>query len=202
MSKEEFDLIYPHMPKSGKLLEIGSYPFERTQDLIALGYDFVGVDLNYAKTEYNVKKCDIEKEKLPFMDNKFDIVLMMQVLEHLGREPIWALTEMKRVLKPNGILIISTPNFYLLRNFVWILFKGYQHEMYSFIEHTEKQDYTGHIRTYSRKEVKMLLDYCGLKIKEFHYLWYRVNRFKIGGIITYLIPGFRDHLLFICRVDK
>lgn len=199
LSKEEFDLIYPHMPITGKLLEIGSYPFDRTKDLVDLGYDVCGVDLYYNKSEFNVKKCDIETDKLPFTDNTFDIVLMMQVMEHLGRDPVWALKEIKRVLKPGGVFIMSTPNFYLLKNMYYILFKGYQHEMNNYLRHLVEKDYMGHIRTYTKKELEMFFDHVGFTVKEHYYLWYKANKYKIGGIITYLLPFLRDHHLFICE---
>lgn len=47
-------------------------------------------------------------EKLPFPDESFDVVYSSHVLEHVNSE-IEALKEMKRVLKPNGILIIGMP---------------------------------------------------------------------------------------------
>jgi len=71
MSKEEFDLVLLHMPKTGKLLEIGSYPFERTKDLIDLDYKVSGVDLNYNRILLGVKKCDIGIQKLLGMDNEW-----------------------------------------------------------------------------------------------------------------------------------
>lgn len=48
--------------------------------------------------------------RLPFKDNYFDIVLMMEVIEHLANSSV-ALKEIKRVLKPGGLLYISFPNF-------------------------------------------------------------------------------------------
>jgi len=202
MSKEEFNLIKPYFPKSGKLLEIGSYPFERTQDLVDLGYDVSGVDLYYNKSEFNVSKCDIETDKLPYGDETFDIVLMMQVMEHLGRNPVWVLGEIKRVLKKEGVFIMTTPNFYLLKNMYFIMFKGYQHEMNNYLRHLVDKDYMGHIRTYTRKELIMFFEYVGLKVKLHKYLWYKSERFKIGGVISWCLPFFRDHHLFICEASK
>lgn len=46
---------------------------------------------------------------LPFPDNYFDVVLALELIEHL-HDPQKFLTEIKRVLKPNATLIISTPN--------------------------------------------------------------------------------------------
>ncbi|MEO1590767.1 MAG: class I SAM-dependent methyltransferase [Cyanobacteria bacterium J06632_22] len=46
---------------------------------------------------------------LPFPDESFDVVLNADVIEHLD-QPDAALQEMARVLKPNGRLLMSTPN--------------------------------------------------------------------------------------------
>ncbi len=46
--------------------------------------------------------------QLPFQDGEFDRVLCMVVLEHL-EDPIRAIAEMRRVLKPGGKIIISVP---------------------------------------------------------------------------------------------
>ena len=51
-------------------------------------------------------------EKLPFMDNLFDAVLLLDVIEHVFDERI-ILAEMHRVLKKNGLLIIFAPAFRL-----------------------------------------------------------------------------------------
>lgn len=45
---------------------------------------------------------------LEFKDNYFDVVVSMETLEHLT-DPLVFLKEIKRVTKPNGIIIISTP---------------------------------------------------------------------------------------------
>ncbi len=46
---------------------------------------------------------------LPFADASFDLVLAFEVIEHLERWPR-LLTEARRVLRPTGILLVSTPN--------------------------------------------------------------------------------------------
>jgi SAM-dependent methyltransferase len=46
---------------------------------------------------------------LPFRDGSFDAVCSFQVLEHF-REPVPLLRETARVLRPSGILILTTPN--------------------------------------------------------------------------------------------
>ena len=47
--------------------------------------------------------------QIPYNDNSFDIVVSSEVIEHVP-DPHKALQELFRVLKPKGVLIISTPN--------------------------------------------------------------------------------------------
>ena len=50
------------------------------------------------------------KYKLPFKDNNFDFITMIHVLGHLI-EPRKVLDELLRVLKPKGVIYITTPNY-------------------------------------------------------------------------------------------
>ena len=54
------------------------------------------------------KQADIEK-RLPFPSNYFSLVIMLHVIEHLT-SPEKALREVARVLKPNGLAILISPN--------------------------------------------------------------------------------------------
>ncbi len=47
--------------------------------------------------------------KLPFADNSIDILISSEVVEHLP-DPVPALAEMQRVLKPSGYAMVTTPN--------------------------------------------------------------------------------------------
>ncbi len=46
---------------------------------------------------------------LPFRDSEFDVCVSFETVEHL-REPIQFVKELNRVCKPNGLLVLSTPN--------------------------------------------------------------------------------------------
>ena len=48
-------------------------------------------------------------ERLPFADASFGVVIIKHVVEHL-RDPELAISELGRILSPNGILILATPN--------------------------------------------------------------------------------------------
>jgi SAM-dependent methyltransferase len=57
----------------------------------------------------NVVLSCSDLESLPFRDASFDVVCSFQVLEHF-REPVAMLREAARVLRPSGVLFLTTPN--------------------------------------------------------------------------------------------
>lgn len=68
--------------------------------------DFEKVDKSYAKSTY---VCDLAT--IPVEDCRFDAVLFNQVMEHLPK-PMSVLVELRRILKPGGLMICSAPLFY------------------------------------------------------------------------------------------
>lgn len=69
-------------------------------------------------------QLDIDEEDFPFEDNYFDAVFAGEVIEHLF-DPDHFLDEVYRVLKPNGIFVLTTPNLASIHNRIALLF-GYQ----------------------------------------------------------------------------
>ena len=60
------------------------------------------------KYNFTIKKADV-REKLPYPDNSFDRVFCINVIERMstGDEAKRSVKEMVRVLKPNGLLVIT-----------------------------------------------------------------------------------------------
>jgi len=123
-------LLYKSLKKnssvlSGKILDFGcgSKPY---QHLFSNATEYIGVDYEIEGRTENLDKIDFfyDGKKIPFEDNSFDGILCTEVLEHVFNIDE-LLTELHRVLKPNGKAIITTP-------FMWE-----EHEMpYDFARYT------------------------------------------------------------------
>jgi len=100
-----------------KVLDVGCYSglFSAMVMEKFPGVDLVAVEIDderisMAKTRgIKVFKTDFEKDNLLFADNYFDAVLFLETIEHLAN-PLKILAEIRRVVKPGGEVIISTPN--------------------------------------------------------------------------------------------
>ncbi len=100
----------------GRTLDIGCGDGSVLEALRARTSEFVGVDRSPAAVELTrarvpgaaVVEADVQ-EALPFPDASFDSVLMLDVVEHLNN-PIAAIREIRRVLRPRGFLAVTTPN--------------------------------------------------------------------------------------------
>jgi len=54
-------------------------------------------------------KIDLDNGRFPFKDHNFDIIIFIGTIEHLNN-PQNAINEIKRLIKPNGRILISIPN--------------------------------------------------------------------------------------------
>jgi len=99
-----------------RLLDIGCGSGEYTIKMTA-GFDQVdGIDIEPKRLELfrsnkpdNVTVTAMSANSLEFADETFDVITMIEVLEHLA-DPAGALAEAGRTLAPNGTLLLTTPN--------------------------------------------------------------------------------------------
>lgn len=82
--------------------------------------------------KYNIKNAEIVRSDIllkPLPSNEFDIVVAADVLEHFQNlEPV--INEIGRILKPNGLLLVSAPSenlFYRLGRKIWRIEKPVDH---------------------------------------------------------------------------
>jgi SAM-dependent methyltransferase len=176
----DLDIIDREIPRSKHILEFGSIPLVLTAALKQYGYHIVGCDIapeRYASTirstGLNVTKCNIETETLPFADNSFDAAVFNELFEHLRINPIFTLSEVLRIMKPNGILTLSTPNLKSLdgiRNFL-LKDRAYSCSANMHAEYSKLGTigHMGHVREYTPSEVVEFLQTMGFEVTAIIY---------------------------------
>jgi SAM-dependent methyltransferase len=97
---------------SGRVLDIGCAD-QYIKQYLTNSCVYVGLDYYQTATEWYHTKPNVfgDAQRLPFADETMDSVLLLDVLEHLP-EPNLCLSEITRVLKCKGILVLQVPFLY------------------------------------------------------------------------------------------
>jgi ubiquinone/menaquinone biosynthesis C-methylase UbiE len=111
----------PLLHKNAKLLDVGCGPGTITRGLAArvapaeaVGVDRAAAQLEIARTApghpQNLRYLDASVYALPFADGYFDAVFGHALFEHLA-EPVRAARELRRVLRPGGVIGLCSPDW-------------------------------------------------------------------------------------------
>jgi SAM-dependent methyltransferase len=119
---------------------------------------FVGFDGDADECDFAYHSVNIEAWPFPFADAQTDVVVFGEVLEHMTNDPMHAMREISRVLKPGGVLVLTTPNVARLENVVALLEGRNLYDPYS-----GYGPYGRHNREYTRDELHRLLAHCGFE---------------------------------------
>jgi SAM-dependent methyltransferase len=204
----DLDIIDREIPRSNRILEFGSIPLVLTAALKQYGYEVVGCDIaperyssTIRSTGLNVTKCNIETETLPFADDSFDAVVFNELFEHLRINPIFTLSEVLRIMKPNGILTLSTPNLKSLdgiRNFL-VNDRAYSCSANIHAEYSKLATigHMGHVREYTPSEVVEFLQSLGFEVTAIIYRGDYARPWKRA--LLKLIPRFSPFVSYMAK---
>jgi SAM-dependent methyltransferase len=119
-SIREFALdVSDNLPVDSPLLEIGSRPAEG-QEAIADVRDLFAVDMYVGCDIQPGQNVDVVQDvhALPFRDNSIGAVVSFDTLEHVA-DPLRAMQEIHRVLRPGGIVAVSSVMFFPIHAHPW-----------------------------------------------------------------------------------
>lgn len=115
-----------------------------------------------------VSKCNVDTDPFPYEDDTFELVLALELLEHLF-DPEHCLTEIARVTKRNGFFVVSTPNLAswhgrisLCLGYMPLTLDAGLRRHYGSLTNNIRAP--GHVRNYTYRALAELLDSCGFKV--------------------------------------
>jgi len=168
-----------------------------------LGFTTYGIDISKDVVELAKKnnviaiQHDLNKN-LPYKNNSFDVIIACEIIEHIF-DTDKLISEFNRVLKKDGIIIISTPNLASLTNRIRLLFGLYP-------EYVPQYNATSplHIRAYTIPILKKQLESHGFKIINITSpnipfpmirnnipFWIKNIAYKLGDYL----PSFSSHII-------
>jgi 2-polyprenyl-3-methyl-5-hydroxy-6-metoxy-1,4-benzoquinol methylase len=184
--KKKVNLIFNlNKKKAGKLLDVGCGSGFFLSNAKTAGWKTLGVEPD-EKTRVSVQQKGIDVLPLSNLSeiesDSFDVITLWHVLEHT-HFPNKTLNELKRILKPNGSLIIAVPN---RLSFDAKYYKNYWAAF----------DVPRHLFHFSKKNIFQLAENAGLKVNQIkpmlfdaYYVSLISEKHKKGYLLTAIIVG-------------
>jgi SAM-dependent methyltransferase len=143
--------------------------------------------------ECEIDHFDAEKHIYPYTDESFDTVLCCELIEHLFEDPMHMMSEINRILRPGGYLVLTTPNLGSLRAVSAILL-GYHPAFFpAYIRPRKEGEEAGarHNREYVPMEIQHLLTDAGFETMRLETGEFLDEPHPELGWITHLLERYR-----------
>ena len=177
MTRDRIKIALGFLPGStNKVLDVGTgYGFieefiqKEGRKISFCGIDIspLGVERLNSKFGNKFKVGDIRK--IPYINDSFDAIFVLEVLEHIvPAETFLAFNEVKRVLRPGGILIISVPTNEVVDDF--------------------SKNPSGHLRIYTPELIRAELSLVGFELVKWKKLYAFSRLYKLKSLIARFLP--------------
>lgn len=211
-------LLLDNVPAGGLVVDAGAFPGTLTRELsknwqvIALdvaperpidaqiayhrGTSTRGPSFSDAMGAAGVRvlKSDIERDRWPIDSESVDAVVLTEVIEHLYVAPLHTLLEANRILKPDGVFLVSTPNLLSIRGRVSFALGNMdgviQRPFRAFLQKFEL-GHIGHVRLYAASELEEMLHALGFSTLTRYYSFDFWAGTKIFGDLAPKRPLYR-----------
>ncbi|MBE7445766.1 MAG: class I SAM-dependent methyltransferase [Planctomycetia bacterium] len=145
-----------------------------------------------------------------FKSDFFDIIIAGEIIEHLYNSDLFIL-EMSRILKPSGLLFITTPNLASWLDRVTLLFglqpfctevsnisrKFGRENFYKLLRSNADSPSVGHIRCFTRSALLSFLRYYKFTVVKEIPCYH--HEFLLNKFITKILPSLAQQLFVIAR---
>jgi len=202
----------------GELLDIGAHWLHQTLLYALDGFTVTAADLrasgdmdsnpivNAIATEHGIATLSYEQlsnptELLPLGEDRFDIIMFSEIIEHITFNPVAMWRTLYRLLKPGGRIVVTTPNYFWPGYFLKDITRPLAGRSSGLLvrDIIQLNDYGAHWKVYSARDLR---DYFGLLSADFsidrvetidtvdsHGSWR-----KAVSLVARAVPLFRDSL--------
>ena len=213
---QRIDLI-KQMCKGRKVLHLGctNYPYtddsirnnmllhfdleKVADDLWGIDFDAESIEMLLRNGSKQIVQADLEKLDELALNEKFDVIIAGEMIEHLNNQGLF-LNGIKRFLKPDGRLVITTVNAYCGMRFLYYGLRGKKGR--------QEPVHPDHIAYYSYSTLSLLVKRHGMQVESF--LYYDIgkehrplNRWflnVINDVCVRVAPQWADGVIAVCKI--
>ncbi|HEX6811620.1 MAG TPA: methyltransferase domain-containing protein [Planctomycetota bacterium] len=176
-------LVDQWLAPGSRWLDIGSFGLEalwllrRRTDVEVRAISYEGGELSTAgpgpgaMARVGIDRADVEHDVFPYANESFDLVTCFECIEHLRATPRPLLDQIRRVLRPTGHLLLTTPNVVGSRALLRLLAGKHPQENPRY--HRDPRYGVVHPKEYTLRELVALLESRGLGVTRSTSLYFR-----------------------------
>lgn len=215
------DVLRELGPTSGRLLDIGCGALDKPAVFQHMGFECFACDT--FQDPWHLTKDNLERVlsfaegagievfsqtnglEVPWEEGSFDIITIINVVEHLHDSPRDFLNFAGRLLKPGGLLVVNMPNSVNLRKRLSVMIgKSNYTPVRGFYEAIG--EWRGHVREYTLSETTQIIRWSGFEVigsKMYHGMVKRrltnpLLRLLFRGICS-VVPTYKDGISVAAR---
>lgn len=170
-----FRRVLPHLSPDDTVLDFGCgyqvYLLDHVKGRIkkGVGLDY---DVETKKIGTNIQTRNFKfSNRLPFTNYTFNVIFMLAVIEHIEVSKVPKLIrEMRRILKPGGRIVLTTPT---RRGKLILEFLAFKLSVIS------KEEVGDHKKYYDKKDIDTFCKNYGLTLKTYRTFWFGLNSFVV-----------------------
>jgi 2-polyprenyl-3-methyl-5-hydroxy-6-metoxy-1,4-benzoquinol methylase len=177
----------------GRVLDLGCGDGRTGKRLFDEGFEVCALDMDEPKFQFKREipfKAGSLDNPLPYINEEFDYVIFMEVIEHIYN-PDFIISEISRILKTGGRLVLSTPNILNLGSRLRFLFEGsydfFREPTLEYAKHFPEVTQNTHVIPWRYQELEYLLYRNGLSVQGIHTDKKKKELFLIAFLIKPLI---------------
>jgi 2-polyprenyl-3-methyl-5-hydroxy-6-metoxy-1,4-benzoquinol methylase len=194
--RAQLDVLSSHLKKGQVLLDVGTGPGIIPEVFHRLGCKVISIDFPKTGGTLALSRlvnkgilghyAEVGVDRLPLADGEVDVAFVGDVIEHLPHSPKAFMSEVVRVVKCGGLVLITTPNAVRLEMRLKMMVGGSFWPKLSTYFHEEINNH--HHKEYTRQELDNLLEWSGLAVVERRYHDWRYKTTLKRATHTTLVP--------------
>tara|TARA_Y100001933_G_scaffold158329_1_gene156655 strand:+ start:13844 stop:15541 length:1698 start_codon:yes stop_codon:yes gene_type:complete len=169
---EKVQAVVDQLPR-GSLLDVGAGEGAFSKWADSQGFSVHATDVN--QKEFCLKEIPFTQTdfngRWPLDDNSFDLVVSIEVLEHVENHYHF-ISECCRICKPNGRIVLSTPNCHSIESRLNVLLSGFDDcapRPINYSENEPEKIYMEHIHPAPLSAIELALRRCGFEIESVQF---------------------------------
>lgn len=216
--RDVVNTVLKYLQPGDEVLDFGSGPCDKTALVQSLGFNCTAYDdlsdpwhlldnngekiIAFAE-EFGIRFIHASDRGLPFEKNSFDMVMLIDVIEHFHNSPRELLNNLIGLMKPRGYIFITVPNAVNIKKRIAVLLGKTNYQPYEYY-YWFPGPWRGHVREYVKDDLLKLVEFLNLdlcEIRSTHHMHKRLNPIlrTLYIFLTKIFPGWRDSWLLIAR---